>query len=163
MNFVVIGTDHRMQHSEAGFRGLLEAWIGIQYIEPLTAIAEEYHEAIGHTSIAQMLAQKHGLHWYNLDMTLEEKQRAGILEDQWSRPSMFRETITVRVCSDDIREDAWVEKLIQSASGTTLAICGYLHFESLVEKLRAKGYTVDKRVYLETVPAIQKRECPERV
>src|SRR5450759_3872767 len=39
-------------------------------------------------------------------------------------------------------------KLINSASGTTLVICGYLHYESLVRKLREKGHTVDRRVYL---------------
>jgi hypothetical protein len=59
VNFVVIGTDHRMQHSEAGFAGLLRAWIGLRYVEPLTAIAEEYHEAIGHSSVAQKLAEEH--------------------------------------------------------------------------------------------------------
>jgi hypothetical protein len=154
LNFVVIGTDHRMQHSEAGFEGLLRAWIGVRYVEPLTAIAEEYHEAIGHSSVAQRLAAEYGLRWYNLDMTIEEKQTAGILEEQRNRPRMFEEAITVRVSSDDIRENAWAEKLIQSASGTTIAICGYLHYESLVAKLREKGHSVDKRLYLEIVPAI---------
>jgi hypothetical protein len=150
-----------MQHSEAGFAGLLRAWIGLRYVEPLTAIAEEYHQAIGHSSVAQKLAEEHSLRWYNLDMTIQEKQNAGILEDQGNRPSMFQATIAVRVCSDEIREDAWVEKLIRSASGTTLAICGYLHFESLIQKLRAKGRDIDKRVYLETVPVIQAAKCPD--
>jgi hypothetical protein len=155
MNFVVIGTDHRMQHSEAGFEALLRAWLQRTYFEPLTAVAEEYHEAIGTSSIAQQLAQQHGLPWYNLDMTTQEKQSAGILADQRSRPGMFQETVSCRVPSDDIREEAWVQKLIESASGTTLVVCGYLHFESLVQKLRARGHTIDKRVYLETVPEIK--------
>jgi hypothetical protein len=47
MNFVVIGTDHRMQNSEAGFEGLLRAWLSRQFFEPLGAIAEEYADAIG--------------------------------------------------------------------------------------------------------------------
>jgi len=162
LNFVVIGTDHRMQHSEAGFDGLLRAWLSIRYIEPLTAIAEEYHEAMGHSSVAQRLAEEYGLHWYNLDMTVEEKQSAGILEEQRNRPRMFEEAIPVRVSSDDIRENAWVEKLIRSASGTTIAICGYLHYESLVAKLRQKGHSVDKRLYLETVPTISTADSPTK-
>lgn len=155
MNFVVIGTDHRMQHAEPGFEGLLRAWLQRSYFEPLTAVAEEYHEAIGTSSIAHQLAEDYRLRWFNLDMTTQEKQSAGILEEQRNRPGMFQETVSYRVPSDDIREEAWVDKLIEATSGTTLVICGYLHFESLVQKLRARGHTVDKRVYLETVPAIK--------
>lgn len=99
-----------------------------------------------------------GAIWFNLDMTTQEKQTAGILEEQRNRPGMFQETVSYRVPSDDIREEAWVDKLIEAASGTTLVICGYLHFESLVQKLRARGHTVDKRVYLETVPTIKLAE-----
>lgn len=159
MNFVVIGTDHRFQHSEAGLEGILWAFLDLRYIEPLTAIAEEFHEAIGSPSIAKRLADERQLRWYNLDMTTQEKKDTGILEEQRTRPGMFQEGITYRVPSDDTREDAWVNKVIRSASGTTLVICGYLHFESLVQRLRAKGYTVDKRIYLETVPTIKSSPC----
>jgi hypothetical protein len=155
MNFVVIGTDHRMQNSEAGFEAILRAWLDRNYIVPLAAIAEEYHKDIGSTSIGQRLAKERDLHWYNFDMTTEEKQKVGILEEQLNRPGMFQDEICHRLPSDDIREDAWVEKLTELAVGTTLVICGYLHFESLVQKLRSKGHIVDKRVYLETVPTIQ--------
>lgn len=155
MNFVVIGTDHRMQYSESGFEALLRVWLDRSYCEPLTAIAEEFHEAIGESSVAQRLAKERQLRWYNLDMTTEEKQKAGILQEQQNRPGMFQGTVTYRLPSDDIRENAWVQKSTDLASGTTLVICGYAHFESLVEKLRAQGHAVDKRVYLETVPAIR--------
>jgi hypothetical protein len=155
MNFVVIGTDHRFQNSEAGFEALLQGWLKQDYFEPLTAIAEEYHDAIGSSSVAQKLANQYGLHWYSLDMTTPEKHSAGILEEQSNRPGMFQEMSACRLPSDDIRENVWVEKLSEAALGTTLVICGYLHFEPLVQKLRAKGYTLDKRVYLETVPTIK--------
>lgn len=140
MNFFVIGTDHRMQHSESGFEALLRAWSEQRYFEPLTAIAEEYHEDIGSSSAAQRLANERQLRWYNIDMTTEEKQKAGILEEQQTRPGMFQETVSYRVPSDEIREDAWTDKLIGTASGTTLVVCGYLHFESLVQKLRARTH-----------------------
>lgn len=159
MNFVVIGTDHRMQNSESGFEGLLRAWLDKTFIEPLVAIAEEYHEKIGVSSLAQRLAKDHQLQWFNVDMTTEEKHKAGILEEQLSRPGMFQEAISYRLPSDDIRENAWVAKLTKASSGTVLVICGYLHFEALVQKLLARGHNVDKRVYLETVPVIK---LPER-
>ncbi len=153
MNFVVIGTDHRMQNSECGLEGLLRALLDRQYFEPLEAIAEEYDEVIGR-SIGQRLAQERGLRWYNLDMTTDEKAEAGILEDQRRRPES-QETVTFRVLTDEVREEAWTEKLTNSGPGTTLVICGYLHFESLLRKLAAKGHAVDKRVYLETLPDIK--------
>jgi uncharacterized protein YbaP (TraB family) len=144
-----------MQHSESGLEALMQAWLKRDYFEGLTAIAEEYHEAIGGPSVAQRLARDCQLNWYNLDMTIEEKQAASILEEQLNRPGMFQEMSACRIPSDDIREEAWVEKLTSAASGTTLVICGYLHFEPLVQKLRARGHLVDQRVYLETVPTIR--------
>lgn len=154
MPFLVIGTDHTVQQSDRGFEGLLRGLIAPEYFEPLKAIAEEYGDKIG-TSICQVIAKEQGLLWYNLDVTSAERQAAGILAEQQNRPGMFQEAVTYRIPSDDVREDAWVQKLVSSASGTTLAVCGYLHFESLVQKLRAKGHLVDKRVYLETVPEIR--------
>jgi hypothetical protein len=90
MNFVVIGTDHRMQHSDAGFEAILRAWLGLSYIVPLAAIAEEYHKDIGSTSIGQRLAKERGLDWYNVDMTTAERQKAGILEEQSNLRGCFR-------------------------------------------------------------------------
>jgi hypothetical protein len=153
MNFVVIGTDHRLQNSECGLEGLLRALMGQQFLEPLDAVAEEYGEKIGE-SVGQRLALEKGVRWYNVDMTTEEKCKTGILlEEQRSRPTQG--TIAFRIASDDVRENVWVEKLTQPGSGTKLVICGYLHLESLVGKLREKGHRVDKRVYLETVPEIK--------
>jgi hypothetical protein len=157
MVFVVIGTDHRMQNSEPGFDGMLRAWASTHLIEPLVAIAEEYHDKIG-SSIGKRLAAELGVRWYNVDMTTQDKHKAGILEEQRSRP-ISTDDIAYRVPSDDVREQAWIEKLISSGSGTTIVICGYLHFEPLVRKLRADGHTVDARVYLDWVPEI--RELPK--
>jgi hypothetical protein len=154
MNFVVIGTDHRMQHSEAGLEALIRAFLQERYIEPLQAIAEEYSEDLGQ-SIAQRIAKEHGgLRWYNVDMTKQEKQVAGILDEQFSRPKP-KDGVVFRLPSDDVREDAWIDKLLNSGSGTTLVICGYLHSQSLARKLQQKGCTVDQRIYLETVPHIK--------
>ncbi|HEX5422810.1 MAG TPA: hypothetical protein VFW94_04625 [Candidatus Acidoferrales bacterium] len=156
MNFVVIGTDHRFQDRDPGLDGILRAFLDQRWTEPLTAIAEEFGELTGCTSLAKRLASERNLRWYNLDMTTQEKQDAGILQEQRSRPGMFQAAVAYRVPSDNVREDAWVEKLIASAAGTTLVICGYLHFEALVEKLTAKGHDVDRRAYLETVPSIKR-------
>ncbi len=153
MNFVVIGADHRMQNSECGFEALLRAFLNQRYLLPLEAIAEEYRERLGR-SMAQDLAEERGLRWFNLDMTPGEKFKAGILENQFSR-SISQENVATRMSSDELREEIWAKKLTNSCSGTTIVICGYFHFESLVKKLRQKGHVVDKRVYLETVPEIR--------
>ena len=152
MNFVLIGTDHRMQHSEPGFEALLRPWLERDYFEPLKAIAEEYHDLLA-DSVAQRLANERGLRWFNVDMTTEEKHKAGILAEQRSRP-ISTDILAYRLPSDDVREAAWVEKL-RSESPTTMVICGYLHFAALLRTLKVGGHAVDARVYLETVPEIR--------
>jgi hypothetical protein len=155
MNFIVIGTAHEFQNRDPGLEGILRAFLDQRYIERLMAIAEEFHQSIGDSSIAQRLASERSLCWYNLDMTAEEKRDAGILQEQEKRGRMVQEGIAYRVPSDDVREDAWAAKLTRSAVGTTLVVCGYLHFEPLVQKLGARGHRVcDKRVYLYAVPTI---------
>jgi hypothetical protein len=158
MNFIVVGTDHRFQRREPGLCGLLRALLGQRYVVEFGAIAEELHEDIGGPTIAQLLAKRYKLCWYNLDMTMVEKQEAGIWKEQKSRPTLCAATTVWRVPSDGLREDAWVAKLIASPSCNTLVICGYLHLEALAKRLTAGGCTVDKRVYLETVPTIQLME-----
>ncbi len=153
MFFIVVGTDHSFQHSEAGLRGLLVGLTSTNLCEPLTAIAEEFHEDIGITSVAKELAVHRGVPWFNVDMTNEEKQNAGILQEQRNRPKS-QGNVAYRVPSDEVREDAWVGKLV-ARSGTVAVVCGYLHLEPLVATLRAGGHAVDKRVYLDTVPEIK--------
>jgi len=148
-----------MQNSERGFEGMLRAWVSTPFTLPLVAIAEEYHDKIGN-SIGQRLAAELGVRWYNIDMTTEERHKAGILEDQRSRP-ISTDDIAYRVPSDVVRERAWIEKLTSPASGTTIAICGYVHYGALVERLRADGHTVDGRVYLDCVPEI--RDLPKPI
>jgi|HubBroStandDraft_4_1064222.scaffolds.fasta_scaffold666469_1 hypothetical protein len=152
-SFVVIGTDHNFQERDPGFEGMLRALLSRNFFEPLIGIAEEYHDKLG-DSICQRLAAERGLLWYNVDMTTEERQKAGILDDQFRRP-ISTDEIAYRVQSDDVREQAWIEKLISSESGTTFVICGYVHFVAIVKKLRARGHTVDTRVYLDSVPEIR--------
>jgi hypothetical protein len=155
MNFVVIGSDHRARQSDPGLEGVIRPWLDRQYFEPLKAIAEEYAEKIGN-SIGQRLAQERRLLWYNIDLTSAAKAKAGILEEQRNRPET-QGNIAFLVPSDELREDGWIEKLTSQGSGTVLVICGYLHFESLVRKLRERGHTVDQRVYLGRVPEIRLR------
>jgi hypothetical protein len=154
MNFVVMGTDHRMQHSESGLEALIRAFLQLRYIEPLHGIAEEYSDNIGESIAQRIVKEQDGLRWYNVDMTKEEKQAAGILEEQCARPAS-KDGVVFRLPSDDVREDAWVDKLLNFGSGTTLVICGYLHCQSLAVKLRHKGCAVDQRVYVEIVPQIR--------
>jgi hypothetical protein len=155
MHFVVIGTDHRLQLNDPGLEGLLERWCDQRFLEPLSAIAEEFHSNIGTESVGMRLAKKRSIRWFQIDMTTDERLAAGIAEAQHSRPSMFQDGVCCRIPSDLIREEFWVRKLTDGALGTTLVICGYLHYAALVERLRVLGHPVDSRVYLEVVPSIE--------
>jgi len=151
MNFVVVGTDHRAQLSDCGLEALMRALLGRKHFEPVVALAEEWDETKGQ-SVCQRLAAEGNLCWYNPDLTTQEKRAAGIVDEQIARRELRG---TFRVPSDEIREKAWTHKLTNSAPGTTYVVCGYLHFESLVTKLRAKGHCVETRVYLTAVPEIK--------
>jgi hypothetical protein len=47
MHFIVIGTSHEFQTREPGLEGILEGFSNQTYIDPIKAIAEEYHDKIG--------------------------------------------------------------------------------------------------------------------
>jgi hypothetical protein len=157
MNFVVIGTDHKAQPSDCGLQALIGALLDRTHYEPLVAIAEEWDETNGQ-SVCQRLANERRLCWYNPDMTTGEKRAAGILDEQVARRAMSG---AFRVPSDEVREEAMANTLSQSEPGTTFVICGYVHFESLVTKLRAKGNVVETRVYLPAVPDIKNLSSAE--
>lgn len=157
MNFVVIGIDHNAQLSDCGLEALVRALLDRSHFEPLSAIAEKWDETKGH-SICQRLADERKLCWYNPDLTTEEKRAAGILDEQIARRKLRG---TFRVPSDDVREVAMANRLSQSEPGTTFVICGYLHFEPLVAKLREKGNVVETRVYLPTVPDMKELTSAE--
>ena len=155
MNFLVIGTDHTIQR-EPGFAGLLRGWLCAQR-DGYEAVAEETSDALP-PSAARRVAEEYGLRWYNLDMTVQEKADAGILGGL--REQRFSSEHVHRNKGDEVREAAMIEKLLNSGSQTTLVICGYVHFDPLVKKLRAEGHLVETRVYLETVPEIHPPSNP---
>jgi len=158
MNFVVIGTDHGFQERDPGLEGLLRAFVKIGFIEPpLSAIGEEYGKKMQEPTIAKRVADDAGLGWFNIDMSIEEREAADILEDQRSRP-ISTETVCYRVSSDEIREEEWVRRLTDGGPGTVIVVCGYLHSGALAAKLRLKGHAVDHRVYLQAVPEIRSIE-----
>jgi hypothetical protein len=102
-------------------------------------------------SVAQCIAVEHHIEWLSVDMTPEEKVAAGISEEQRARRESGRQ---VRAPSDEIREQAWIEKLEASGKQHVLVVCGYLHLEVLVQKLKFRGHETGQRVYLEIVPDI---------
>lgn len=155
MNFVIVGTDHRLQENNAELEAILRSLAQSRFVEPLGAFAEESSEHAGSPSVAHRLANELQIEWFNIDMTVQERVDAGIFEAQSDRPGMFQSHITYRIPSDDIREEFWITKLLHGTYGTTIVVCGYLHCEALVQKLRAKGHVVDQRVFLETVPEIK--------
>lgn len=129
----------------------------MRFVELLYAVAEEYHEDIGPTTVGQQIANERGVPRYNLDITADERHAAGILEELRNRPEP-KDAVCFRLPADDIREDAWMQKLTGSGlSGTTIVICGFLHYEALVSRLRAQTEGVTARVYLpDHVPVIKK-------
>jgi len=151
MTFEVIGTDHRFQLRDLGLQRLLESFFEMKYFAgPIQLIAEEWDEQWG-KSAAHKIADEHRIDWLSVDMAPEEKVEAGIADEQRTRRESGRQ---VRVPSDEIREQAWIEKLETCGEKHVLVVCGYLHLDGLVRKLKMRGHETAQRVYLESVPDI---------
>src|SRR5229473_8617962 len=137
MTFEVIGTDHRFQQRDVGLQRLLESFFELKYYAgPIQLIAEEWDEQWG-KSLAQKIAAEHNIEWLSVDMTPGEKVAAGIAEEQRTRRESGRQ---VKVPSDEIRVQAWMEKLEATGKNHVLVVCGYLHLDDLVRKLKMCGH-----------------------
>ena len=92
-------------------------------------------------TIAKKVANRLGLRWEAIEMSLKARDELGITEDQNNRPH-GNET---RVSSDGIREEFMVWKSLHKAGGaqSILIICGRMHKDAVAQKFREAGHKVD--------------------
>lgn len=99
-------------------------------------------------SIAHRLSIEYQLPWHSIDMDECERRAAGILDALRNRPSSpddkHERTINVRIPADAIREDHFVEQILQEChdKDNVLVLQGDLHVEATAEKTRARGHNV---------------------
>lgn len=107
-------------------------------------------------SIAQKIAHEHNprIPWKNIDMSAQERLEAGIWDALLHRPSHtieeipgYYRTVDHRIPEDNIREEFFAKKAIQTAGAagakSILILCGDMHTDFLKQILEASQYQVE--------------------
>ena len=71
MNMTILGTDHDLQHSDAGLKERIATLVESAQV---SLIGEEYTQ----NSVAHQVADSRGIRWISIDMTQQERNNAGI-------------------------------------------------------------------------------------
>lgn len=94
-------------------------------------------------SCVELLADKLGIRWANMDLTAEER---ALIPDA-ALASIYRDTLQ-DLSMHAQRENAWVKKVAsETALNSGLLIVGVCHVFSVGEKLLNRGFDVKAHVY----------------
>jgi len=150
MQIIILGIDHGLQCHDKDLEVLICDIIARQRV---TLIAEE-NRPMSET-IARQVAHSLGLRWTQIDMSIEDRIKAGI-DGKLSKRMQLRfdangnpaSAIRYAPVEDGIREEFWLDRIEDSADdGTVLVICGCLHCLPLAEKAEKRGHRVLFRVF----------------
>jgi hypothetical protein len=161
MKLIVLGTDHYLQPSDPGLKQCVDALVAADCV---TLIGEEYTPM----SVAHQVAESKGIQWIQIDMTEEERNRAGIgdllLRKFRHRANNFidDEIAIYSPKGDGVREEYWLRKIEhQGDHVTALLICGACHLRPVTTKAQARGHQVSHHFYPETLSGLQVCALPE--
>jgi len=159
MKIVVLGIDHKYQACDPGLKALVTR--AVQDYE-VTLMAEE--NRLMSNTVARDVAAAAGTRWLQIDMSIEERIKAGIqqkLEQRLSddAPIHFDSDgeayMEPRYAprEDGIREHHWLDRIEDAAeAGTALIVCGFVHLNPFSEKVEKRGHSViAKLVYPDCV------------
>jgi len=144
---ILLGIDHRFQKDDAtgNFRTMLLTVLSGSQVD---LICEEATPDV--STVARQTAGELGKPWVGVDMSTEERIRAGI-QDELSKPRWYP------FCKDGvwvarsfyyphaygIREEYWISRVLRPGIESYLVICGAMHFDPLAGKFRQKGCVVE--------------------
>jgi hypothetical protein len=143
----ILGVDHMLQETDSSgdFRKLIESIIEES---PVDVVAEE--AKLNYQTIPRQIAKARAIRWLGVDTSPEDKTRLGIHDELMNRPKdlIFGDTTCLGekgkylANADNIREQLWVSRTLESGARTALFICGVLHLQQLAEKFSAAGCEV---------------------
>jgi hypothetical protein len=145
LRIIILGTDHERQCHDQGLKVLIAE---IVEREKVRFVAEENRALLN--TVARQVSNSMGLRWIQMDMSIEDRIKAGIDGKLANRMQLRFDasgnpTAAIRYApvEDGIREEFWLDR-IQEANedGTTLVICGCLHCLPLAEKAETRGHKV---------------------
>ena len=148
---IVLGTAHDFQCHDPRLKALLCELIER---ERVTMIAEE-NRPLWNT-VGRQLSESMNLRWIQIDMSLEDRIKAGIEAKMLNRMQIrgYNEygdpiqAIRYAPVEDGIREEFWLDRIESAAKeGTVLVICGCLHCVPFAEKAEKRGHRIVARVF----------------
>lgn len=163
MNLVrctVLGTDHNLQRSDAGLRHKITSIISSN--RAISLIAEECSDPNQITVAREIVQESNGLiSWCCVDMTDEDRKKAGIYERLCIRPKLKFHPETgldedPRIYfrhADGVREEFWLDRIADAQPrDEVLIVCGWMHLEFLADKATKRGWSVSKGFYIPAGP-----------
>jgi hypothetical protein len=151
MEMIVLGIDHALQAHDQPLEELVAGLVKRNHV---TMIAEE--NRIFYDTIARRVAESLAVAWVQMDMSTEDRMKAGILNKLSNRMQVRGydandlpiQAIRYAPVEDGIREEFWLDR-IESAtpSGTVLVICGPLHCRPFSEKAARRGHIVSSILF----------------
>jgi len=101
-------------------------------------------------TVARQMSRSLGLRWVQIDMTIEDRIKAGIdgklsnrKQDRYDAKGELYLPVRYAPVEDGIREEFWLDRIQEVADeGTVLVICGSLHCSPLAEKAEKRGHKI---------------------
>jgi hypothetical protein len=137
IEYAILGTSHEIQSTSKLEKPLTDV-IGKYAVR---MVAEEY--TLDTQSIACITANRLHIPYLQVDFFPHEWAEHDVDREMCMREK-FLSGRDVRLShADDVREGFWLERIRTSADrGPVLIICGYLHVDSLAQKVLSRGETV---------------------
>jgi hypothetical protein len=148
---IVLGTDHELQCHDRRLQGLI---VELVQRERVTMIAEENRPLSNR--IGRQVSQSLALPWIQIDMSIEDRIKAGIDGKLTNRMQIrgYNEygdpvpAIRYAPAEDGMREEFWLDRIEATIEkGTVLVICGCLHCVPLSEKAEKRGHRIVSRLF----------------
>jgi len=139
----VLGTNHLYQ-DEAYRKGYFLEVRDALSTHKVDFVGEEYSKENGSESFAKRIVDTEypGVIWKNVDLTKGERE--GIPDKNPSGIGPLQD-LDFQIA----RESAWVQRTLAETKESALLICGLAHTFSISERLRAGGFEVEVRVFID--------------
>ena len=139
MRIIILGTDHDLQCHDQDLKALITE-----------IVARELSN-----TIARQVSELLGLRWIQIDMSIEDRIKAGIdgkllnrMELRFDANGHPIPAIRYAPVEDGIREEFWLDRIQEAGDdGPILVICGCLHCAPLAEKAEKRGHRVLSKTF----------------
>lgn len=174
LDYITIGTDHKLQKSDSKVTGLKDLLSQILQNNDVVLIAEEVETSKPVNTFGRELVGED--RWLSIDMDEEEREKEGIYDTLLHGGAPVRDPRTgndvpgneYHQVSEGKRENHWVNKIEQwckekgvmdetivPVHKTVVLVCGHNHLPFVGAKISARGHSV---VQLEHLPYNKEKE-----